>query len=459
MMAANVADGAITTAKLADGSITSTKLAANVLTANNIADNAVTSDKLADDLDLGAANVHGSLDIFSTSVGTPSISLNGAQNRIDMRNDDGGTKVQLTASGFGSSGMLTLYGSGVNWDNSGPNRAALLTANLNLGGALTLYSSNGSSRASLAGANSGGRLFLSQADGSDGAKLYADNLDGAGQLSLSSSNGVPRVHLYGQRPGSSYQGGELSILNSTGLEVAELVAHSEGSSLTLRDEDGSIKHWFTTVADGNSIQRMYNAQGSMGVILETESFNDSGRLRLNNASGLTRVQIDGHDNLSGAGAISIDNANGVRTVYIVGDDANGNGRVTTQVLQITGGSDLSEQFNVNTADSALQPGMVVCIDPTKPGDLKLSSTAYDQTVAGVLSGAGGVQPGMLMGQAGTAADGKHPVALTGRVYCYVDATRGAIQPGDLLTTSDTPGHAMKAVDHTRAQGARSSAKP
>jgi hypothetical protein len=59
----------------------------------------------------------------------------------------------------------------------------------------------------------------------------------------------------------------------------------------------------------------------------------------------------------------------------------------------------------------------------------------------------------LMGQQGTKADGKHPVALTGRVYCQADASNGAIQPGDLLTTSDTPGHAMKVTDHQRAQGA------
>jgi len=60
---------------------------------------------------------------------------------------------------------------------------------------------------------------------------------------------------------------------------------------------------------------------------------------------------------------------------------------------------------------------------------------------------------MLMGQQGSVADGKHPIALTGRVYCLADASAGAIQPGDLLTTSDTPGHSMKVTDHTKAQGA------
>jgi hypothetical protein len=45
------------------------------------------------------------------------------------------------------------------------------------------------------------------------------------------------------------------------------------------------------------------------------------------------------------------------------------------------------------------------------------------------------------------------VALAGRVYCNVDATHEAISPGDLLTTSSTPGYAMKATDPARSTGA------
>ena len=47
----------------------------------------------------------------------------------------------------------------------------------------------------------------------------------------------------------------------------------------------------------------------------------------------------------------------------------------------------------------------------------------------------------------------YDVALAGRVYCNVDATEQAVQAGDLLTTSTTPGHAMKATDYDRARGA------
>lgn len=128
------------------------------------------------------------------------------------------------------------------------------------------------------------------------------------------------------------------------------------------------------------------------------------------------------------------------------------GRTTVSVLQITGGSDLAEPFEVRGGD-AIEPGMVVCIDADHPGNLKLSTNAYDRTVAGVISGAGGVQTGMVMGQHGSIADGRHAVALTGRVYVYADATEHAIEPGDLLTTAARPGHAMKVTDYTRGQGA------
>jgi hypothetical protein len=140
---------------------------------------------------------------------------------------------------------------------------------------------------------------------------------------------------------------------------------------------------------------------------------------------------------------------GIGTVTPVAElDVAGTARV--DVLQIDGGADLSENFAV---EGSAEPGMVVVIDSERPGGLCVSQSAYDRRVAGIISGAGGVQTGMLMSQEGSLADGDHPVALTGRVYCWCDASGAAIEPGDMLTTSDTPGHAMKVADYPRAQGA------
>jgi hypothetical protein len=50
-------------------------------------------------------------------------------------------------------------------------------------------------------------------------------------------------------------------------------------------------------------------------------------------------------------------------------------------------------------------------------------------------------------------EGNQHVALSGRVYALAEAAHGAMRPGDMLTTSDIPGHAMKATDPVRARGA------
>lgn len=129
------------------------------------------------------------------------------------------------------------------------------------------------------------------------------------------------------------------------------------------------------------------------------------------------------------------------------------GVAAVRALDILGGADLAEPFDV-AEEHAPAPGMIVSIDPQHAGDLRVSTEAYDTKVAGVISGANGLSPGMTMrDENGEHVDGKHPVAMTGRVWCYVDASELEIKPGDRLTTSTTPGHAMRADDAQRAPGA------
>src|SRR5262249_19037417 len=82
-----------------------------------------------------------------------------------------------------------------------------------------------------------------------------------------------------------------------------------------------------------------------------------------------------------------------------------------------------------------------------------SAMSYDKRVAGVISGAGGYKPGLILDNKQSADDHRVPVALMGKVYCKVDAQYGSIEVGDLLTTSATPGHAMKVQDPMQAFGA------
>src|SRR3954469_11758693 len=119
------------------------------------------------------------------------------------------------------------------------------------------------------------------------------------------------------------------------------------------------------------------------------------------------------------------------------------GNLSVKSLTIRNGVDLSEVFEITGGD--IPKGSVLVIDEQHPGKLKLSRGAYDVQVAGIVTGAKDLEPGINLREQGAAGVGQS-IALSGRVYALADAANGAIKPGDLLTTSDTPGHAMKASD-------------
>lgn len=118
------------------------------------------------------------------------------------------------------------------------------------------------------------------------------------------------------------------------------------------------------------------------------------------------------------------------------------------IIELGEGLDYAEGFDV-LDEAGIEPGTVLVIDANRAGALRLSREPYDRKVAGIVAGAGGLGSGVRLGS----DQFDYDVALAGRVYCNVDATYGAIEAGDLLTTSPTPGYAMKVLDHDRAQGA------
>jgi hypothetical protein len=102
----------------------------------------------------------------------------------------------------------------------------------------------------------------------------------------------------------------------------------------------------------------------------------------------------------------------------------------------SGGADFAEML---PAVDGLEAGDVLVVG--SDGVLKRSTTAYEPSVVGVHS----TEPGFVGGNGDDDnASGKAPVAILGVVPVKVSGQNGAIMPGDLLTTSALPGHAMKA---------------
>jgi hypothetical protein len=165
--------------------------------------------------------------------------------------------------------------------------------------------------------------------------------------------------------------------------------------------------------------------GQVGVFGESENFDGVFGVSHNPA----HAGVSGH------------NPNGLAGYF------DGNVGVTGDI-QLVGSGDCAEEFGVSGLDAA--PGTVMVID--QDGQLLPSQYPYDKKVAGVVSGAGGYRPGLILDKRPQQQKGI-PIALVGKVYCKVDAQYSPVEVGDLLTTSSTPGCAMKAVDPSRAFGA------
>ena len=114
--------------------------------------------------------------------------------------------------------------------------------------------------------------------------------------------------------------------------------------------------------------------------------------------------------------------------------------LVTRDLQVRGdvqlvGADLAEEFTVDDGE-AVEPGCVVVLAGTDR--VTRSGKPYDRRVAGVVSGAGSYRPALVLDRRPGASASRWPLALAGKVWCWVDADFGPVALGDPLTTSATP---------------------
>ena len=204
------------------------------------------------------------------------------------------------------------------------------------------------------------------------------------------------------------------------------------------------------------------------------SIDSNGKVGINTTTPSQRLEVNGNYVLID-GANAADGTSGQIQAYIGGNGSGNDVQVGSMNAAITavgfwnaaasawmhiacssitihGGADLAEPFAMAEQGRDIPQGAVVVIDDKHPGQLRMSDQPYDSRVAGVVSGANGIHPGIQLQQQGALDEGKN-VALSGRVYVQADTSNGAINPGDLLTTASTPGHAMKATDHLKAPGA------
>ena len=300
--------------------------------------------------------------------------------------------------------------------------------------------------------------------------LILGNQNNGGSLSLRDSNGKDRTILDGKV-------GLFEIRDNSRRRVFEFFSgrgrlqlgnQNNPGDLRVRDSDGKVRirlhagNAFDVNDDAN--ERVFDFDSRNGT-LKLGNQNNGGCLRLRDFRGKPRTTLDGkvgfieiYDDAdervfyfdSRNGTLKLGNQNNGGHLWL--RDSNGKVRISlnSEIGDIElSGADCAEFFDVSESGQ-IEPGTVMVAD--KGDILRPSKEAYDKKVVGVVSGAVESKPGILLNKKPTESK-TVPVALTGKVFCKVDADYSPIEVGDLLTTSPTAGHAMKASDSSRAFGA------
>jgi hypothetical protein len=223
-----------------------------------------------------------------------------------------------------------------------------------------------------------------------------------------------------------------------------IIVRNDGEDAGIQIHNGSqVRHHIYNDAFMNSRLRIApNGDFGNGGITITQD----GNVGVGHTLPFRRLTVDGHTYISGN--LALGSGNTTRRLVVRGNILIESEATADPVLELGEGLDYAEGFDVAAALD-IEPGMVLSIDPENPGKLTVSAEAYDSKVAGIVAGGKGLGSGVRLGVGRFDYD----VALAGRVYCNVEASGSAIRPGDLLTTSATPGYAMKAEDCALRQGA------
>jgi hypothetical protein len=237
-----------------------------------------------------------------------------------------------------------------------------------------------------------------------------------GTVSVRGKDGQPLVELLGRDDeavigaGQTGRPGRLSMYNGAGQNTVNLTTADAALVLGGGGVGGTVS---VRGKDGQPLVELLGRDDEAVIGLGQQS--RPGRISLYDAKGAEAVRIDS----SSGGDIQLSNG------------------------------DVAEEFACSEG-VPLRPGTLVVLAPD--GSVKPCDQAYDTRVAGVIAGAGPYRPAIVLDRRSDRC-GRSQVAVLGKVHCLADARARRVMAGDLLTTSDLPGHAMAVADRSQAVGA------
>ena len=244
----------------------------------------------------------------------------------------------------------------------------------------------------------------------------------------------------GNAPDGVRFGPGVTYFEAGGVSLASMGRSGQGGGhAQVHNRSGSRVGYLGSSSQGDGIFRVSSSRDRAAVDLVAAQ--DSTSVTLMNGTALAYLATPRRGTAeltvgdrSGDGGVTLRSRDGLGSIAVNGRTAH----------------DLAEVFDLAERDGVRAGRVMAATGPQ--GALGLSRGAYDRRVVGVISGAGGFRPGMVLG---SRDDGSAdlPVAINGQVFVDVSLEGGPIEPGDLLVASSTPGVAMKGTDPSRMMGA------
>jgi hypothetical protein len=351
-------------------------------------------------------------------------SLDNSNNPIDRISLDAGTAA-IQAGGRGRDGSLGLFDS----------LQDLLTASPKISlnskdSEIILSNQDNGRKISL----NGWKSSISMLNSSNKEKIILDASD-KGEIALRNSPTEKGISLvsFPEAVTPSHAGER---------EIPTRVKIDGGGVITLRNFSSPSQIRLSTLSSSTA-RISIEHRGKEKIVLNGGA---NGLVRLSNDSGETIVlDAQGGDLTLGKngthGQISLRNSSGTETLFLNAQ----NGDI------VLSNADCAEEFDI-VENEEIEPGDILVLDDEEEDMLRKSTASYDKKVAGVYSGAGGYKAALTLDKK-KSKNKRVPVALMGKVFCKaISDPRDPIQKGDMLTTSDIPGHAMKATDPLRSFG-------
>ena len=270
--------------------------------------------------------------------------------------------------------------------------------------------------------------------------------DGAGRevLHFNSANAQLFVGAEGNE-GDVIVQGDVIVRDGTGREALHL--NGDGAELLVGSPAGKRGHLGVLGGGGREVLRFSGADGQLIVGGDGKE----GDLIVRDREGRDVLVVDGNDAQLFVGADR--DAGGGNEGDIIVRDGDGNDVIHLNGSSgdiILGNSDAAEDFEL-AATAEATPGAVMVL--TGDGTVGPCAAAYDRKVVGVVAGAGSFRPAIVLGRRPGLDERRVPISVMGKAACQADAAYGAIEVGDLLTSSATAGTAMRVADAPRAFGA------